>query len=485
MGRLPKTIARLAVLLVLVALCSGPKPGASLTAPAAPETMAAPGSGASPNILFVMTDDQGDADGSLERMPKLQAKLVSEGVSFENAYPTTNQCCPSRASILRGQHAHSHGVWDNEGSRGGFDNFRDSGLEGSTAATWLDEAGYRTAYVGKYLNGYGDPDTPRHVPPGWDAWYGRVGGNGGSTYDINVNGTIKTFERNTLHDTDYYAKTAERLVRDRSPEPWFLTVAPSAPHSPFHAAKRHRDMFRNAVLPSMPAFNEADFSDKPSFMRDKPRLGPDGVDRVRGDWRQRMRSLQSVDDLVGRLYGALRETGQLDNTYIVFTSDNGYALYRNRVNGKGPYYDGAAGVPLVVRGPDVAAGETRDELAANIDLPATFADWAGAGTPNFVEGRSLSPLLPSGGDGAPWRGYMLQEFQGDASEYATVRTAAGELYAERYSTGAREHYRADDPHQLENDYPDADPARISELADRLEALEACSGAGCREADGGP
>jgi N-acetylglucosamine-6-sulfatase len=266
-----------------------------------------------PNILFVLTDDQ-DPD-SLARMDKLQSRLVDEGVRFEHAFVTTPSCCPSRATFLRGQYVHNHGTLtgpSGDPPTGGWQQFRSDGRERSTIATWLDSAGYKTGYMGKYLNGYGDERTTTHVPPGWDRWWGWQGPytKGSDYFCIDENGKIRTYDRRELHDTDYLSRKAEAFVRARRGEqlPWFLVVATNTAHEPAFVAERHQDFFRKARMPKPPSFNEADVSDKPSWIRSKPRLGPQKVVKTEDYWRQRQRALQSVDDLVGNVVGALADT---------------------------------------------------------------------------------------------------------------------------------------------------------------------------------
>ena len=243
-------------------------------------------------------------------MVKLKERLVDQGTTFNNSFVTTPQCCPSRATFLRGQYAHNHQVLSNNPPLGGFQKFHNLGLKRSTIATWLHEAGYTTAFMGKYLNGYGEKKPTRYVPPGWDVWRARLGGVGGDTYDVNENGGIKTYDRHELHETDYYADRAEEFVRNHKGDgvPWFMVVAPSAPHKPAYFAERHSGMFRHAKMPKPPSFNEKDVSDKPKWVRDQPRLGARGIRREQQYWRRVQRSLQSVDDMVAQVVGALGDT---------------------------------------------------------------------------------------------------------------------------------------------------------------------------------
>jgi N-acetylglucosamine-6-sulfatase len=193
-----------------------------------------------------------------------------------------------------------------------------------------------------------------------------------------------------------------------------------------------------------------------------------------------MESLQDVDDMVGRLVGTLRERGMLENTYVVFSSDNGYAMYDNRIYSKGAPYEKSHNVPLIVRGPDVPAGVTDDRLVANIDLAPTFAGWAGARTPPFVDGRSLAPVLSD--PGAPWRTRLLFEQRFDGQAYDAIRTSSEEVLIEYPRTEETEYYDLKkDPHQLDGQ-SGKPPAK---LASQLRALKDCAAAGCRRVDGGP
>jgi arylsulfatase A-like enzyme len=308
---------------------------------------------ARPNILFILTDDMKARE--LQYMPNTQRLLADQGVKFTEAYVTRSLCCPSRASTLRGQYAHNHQVWVNVPPLGGFWKFYDQGLENSTIATWLDDpagfddGGYETALIGKYLNRYGldrngryDPTT--YVPPGWDEWYAWEGTYySNDTYDINEDSKIVTYSRSEWHDTDLHAQVAEDFMRRTAGDgtPFFMYLAPNAPHAPAYYAPRHAGMFSSERLPRPSSFNEADVSDKPAWVQNKPLLSPTQVDGMTRFYHDRLRALQSVDDMVGRLVGALSETGQLSNTYIVFTSDNGIYLGEHRLENKAAAYNAA------------------------------------------------------------------------------------------------------------------------------------------------
>ena len=437
-----------------------------------------------PNILFILTDDMRTSD--LRYMPKTKNLLAGGGVKFENAFVTRSLCCPSRATILRGQYSHNHRVWGTRLPLGGFEKFRNLGRERSTIATWLNNAGYDTILIGKYLNGY---DDTTYVPPGWDHWYGYLG-EYSATYQINENGRVATYARSRIHDTDLFADKATHFIRSSaSSTPFFMYLSTNAPHTPTYVPDRHEGMFSNAALPKPPSFNEADVSDKPAWVRNKPQLTSERIWYLTFLYRPRLRALQSVDEMVERLVSALRDTGKLSNTYIVFTSDNGYYLGEHRLEAKAAAYEEAIRVPLLVRGPDVPQGAARSQLALNNDLAPTFASWADVMLPAFVDGRSLSPLL-SASTPASWRTAFLVEHRHSANEgtytvdkpnYHAVRTSQY-LYVE-YQTGERELYDlSTDPYELTNIYASASPALLSDLKARLDALKSCAGAECKRAE---
>jgi arylsulfatase A-like enzyme len=433
---------------------------------------------------------------------------------------------------LRGQYAHSHGVLSNAGDNGGFPAFYRLGNEDSTVATWLQDAGYRTALIGKYLNRYPKGAKQNHMPPGWDEWSAFTasdedeGGSYYSSYALNEDGTIVRYgQQPSDYSTDVLAVKATNFV-DRmaaAGDPFFLYLAPYAPHGPSTPASRHTETFAEARAPRVLSFDEADVSDKPAWVQALPALSDDEIALIDDRYQRRLRSLLAVDEMVASLVGSLDAAGVLDNTYIVFTSDNGYHLGEHGLPlGKQSPYEESIHVPLIVRGPGVADGAVVDSIALNIDLAPTFAELANVSPPDFVDGRSLVPLL--GGDPpAEWRhGFLVEHYDrtrpdqwggpGSASLGAThddrgtlVReegdTIAGVtpidsppylalrteryLYVE-YANGERELYDMQtDPHQLQNLAATADPELVAELAANLDHLRLCTGAECRIAEDAP
>jgi N-acetylglucosamine-6-sulfatase len=447
-----------------------------------------------PNILIVLTDDMNVSD--LRYMPKTRNRLGDRGVRFTNAFVTNSLCCPSRATILRGQYSHNHKIWGNFLPLGSFHKFRDLGLERSTIATWLDNPDnfsdridYDTVLIGKYLNGY---DDTTYVPLGWDRWHAYLGYYEASpdTYQINENGSIKTYDRSQIHDTDLFADKAARFLRNTAGgAPFFLYLSTNAPHTPAYVPQRHQGMFSDTRLPKPPSFDEADVSDKPTWVREKPRLTQGRVDYLQNLYRKRLRSLQSVDEMVGRLVEVLRKTGELSNTYIVFTSDNGYHLGEHRLEAKATPYEETISVPFLVRGPGVPRGANRSQMALNNDFAPTFAELAGIAPPSFVDGRSLRPLL-SGSSPDTWRRAFLVEHRRSDTEgpfarlvpnYDAVRIGKY-LYVE-YESGERELYDlGGDPYELRSLHLSAGTDLKSRLASRLEALRSCAAEGCRRAE---
>ena len=296
-----------------VCLCLGSMPGEAIA------------EAARHNVVLILTDDE-DV-GAHAFMPKTKALIEDQGATFANYFISYPWCCPSRASILRGQYAHNTNIVGNEPPWGGYETFHGLGLEQSTLATWLQAAGYRTAMIGKYLNRY-MPEKDG-VPPGWDEWH--VGGNAHASYDyvLNENGqTVHYGNEPEDYLNDVLTGKATEVIRTSAAadEPFFLYVLPYNPHSPSVAAPRHEGMFANAELPRPPSFDEADVSDKPAFIRGLPPLDQDQIAYLEYEYRRRIASLQAVDDMVESIVGTLADTGQLDDTYVIYSSDNGFHM---------------------------------------------------------------------------------------------------------------------------------------------------------------
>lgn len=440
-----------------------------------------------PNIIFIIADDL-DTE-SMDHLPRLQSLLADRGTTFANFFVSLALCCPSRASILRGQYAHNTEIFTNNAPGGGFQKFRDLGREESTIATWLRDAGYRTALMGKYLNGY--PVTT-YVPPGWDEWYGVAGGVNFFNYWLNENGDLVRYGSDPeAYLTDVLTEKAADFVLRTAPtgQPFFMYIAPYAPHQPATAAPRHQDAFFGVQAPRTPSFNEQDVSDKPIWVRNTPLRTPTQIAQLDDLYRRRLQSMLAVEDLVERLIETLRAARQLGNTYIVFTADNGFHLAQHRLPaGKNSAYEEDIRVPLIVRGPRVPAGRVVEHLAGNIDLAPTFAELGGVEAPAFVDGRSLVRFFhrrepPS----ENWRqGFLLEAgFITGNRVFQGIR-GNGFTYVEYLNTGERELYDLEgDPYQLQSLHDAADPVVLEQLAAWLASLRECAGESCRLAEESP
>jgi arylsulfatase A-like enzyme len=446
-----------------------------------------------PNIIFILADDLNIE--LINHLPRLQSLLAARGTTFNNFFVNLALCCPSRASILRGQYAHNTEIFTNTPPGGGFQKFFDLGREESTVATWLNDAGYRTVLLGKYLNGYPGNVGSTYVPSGWDEWYGIVGGPTFFNYRLNETGKIVSYGSNPEdYLTDVLAEKAADFIRRTAPtgQPFFIYLAPYAPHQPADPAPRHLDTFPGVQAPRTPSFNEADVSDKPTWVRNTPPRTPGQIAQLDALYRRRLQSMLAVEDLIENLIRTLRRSGQLRNTYIFFSSDNGFHLGQHRLPaGKNSAYEEDIRVPLIVRGPRVPAGRAIEHLGVNIDLGPTFAELAGAQVPDFVDGRSLVPLLsrnPPSTD--EWRKAFLLEagfiFISGNRVFQGIRTVNHTYVEYLNNTGERELYDlASDPDQLESIHATADPDLVEQLVSWLGLLRTCAGENCRAQEDTP
>jgi N-acetylglucosamine-6-sulfatase len=472
-----------------------------------------------PNIIFILTDDLDYA--SAHKMPETRSQLIEKGASFEKAFVSHPVCCPSRATILTGLYDHNHGVVSNGPPDGGFEKFVSEGHEENTIAVHLqEEGGYRTAYFGKYLNGYSGEENATHVPPGWDEWYGELERYEPYDYQINENGEAISYGN---EPEDFYAdvlsEQATEFVSSAAPEeqPFFAYVAPIPPHSPATPAERHEGAFAEEEAPRPPSYDEEDVSDKPQPIREAERISEEEASNIDDYYRKRLESMLAVDEMVASLVEELEAAGELDNTYIFFTSDNGWEQGEHRIrSGKNRVYDESAQVPLFVRGPGVPARSKTEKLALNTDFAPTFAELAGVSFP--ADGRSLKPLL-GGEEPSSWRSSVLLEKlpREDSSEEGKAKDKAKDkaedkaktdpggvplggphgrlayqaMRTERYKyveydNGERELYDLrNDPYELESIHERVDPFLLEDLKAKLDALKSCSEEGCREAEDDP
>jgi arylsulfatase A-like enzyme len=450
-----------------------------------------------PNIVFILTDDQRwdttDAthalDGVTDVMARTRAELAGQGVELTEAFMTTPLCCPSRSSILSGQYAHRTGVYKNGGNNGGADDFDDT----STLATWLQGAGYRTSMIGKYLNGYAqlwdDATEPPYVPPGWSEWRGMknvaffdyvmIEPDGLGGYVENAYGNA-----DADYSTDVLREKAKTFISDAvgAGDPFFLYLAFKAPHLPQIPAPRHDGLFAGLSAWRPPSYNEADLSDKPSWMQSLPPQNSADLDQIRAD---QLEMLQAVDEAIGgsTAFGItgimehLRNLGVADDTIVVFFADNGWLWGEHRLRAKNQPYEESIRAPMMVRYPKLAPlprVETR--FALNIDLAPTFAELVGAGIPLFQDGASLVRVLDGTEPAGSWRTDFLAEAWPGSHPWALIRNGqwkyteialdpgnpATAFDVELYDLVA-------DPYE-ETNVATANPARVATMATRLRQL---------------
>jgi N-acetylglucosamine-6-sulfatase len=476
-------------LAALLALVAGMIVGSQESGDSAQAAAAAP----KPNIVVLETDDQTLAE--MEVLPSVKRLIGDEGVTFDQNFDAFSLCCPSRATFLTGQYPHNNGVRGNALPEGGYEKLNGS----NTLPVWLQRAGYYTVHLGKYLNGYGRRN-PLEIPPGWSEWRGSVDP---STYrfygyTLNENGVLTTYcavPQASCYQTDVYRDKANEIIRRRAPEgPFFLWVAflanhsggPREPGDPLNQATpdpapRHADKLEGTPLPQAPNFNETDVSDKPLVIRRRPLINARQRAAIEENWQQRRETLMAVDEAVASIIETLRSTGELDNTLVVFTSDNGFFHGEHRIrNGKVQHYEESTHLPLLMRwtgNRSLPRGVHMRQLVSNVDDAATITAAAGA-TPGLVlDGTSLLAL---------WRDTkkelgrdLLIDNMPGVTHFDAIRSR--NLKYVEHQNGDRELYDLTrDPYELESQHlnPAYDAVKAS-LAARLRNLVSCAGASCR------
>jgi N-acetylglucosamine-6-sulfatase len=447
-----------------------------------------------PNFILVVTDDLTKKD-YLDLGNNLQS-FTSGGTFFHNAYVTTSLCSPSRASALTGLYAHNHHIIQHADPGTGYEQYNDEGYDRRDLPVWLmTKAGYKTGLVGKYMNKY-DAQADG-VPEGWTDWYGADDPT--EHWTLNEKGTIKTYPQDpTLPGYESFENVigdkAVKFVREAhaSDKPFFLWYGTHAPHSPALIPPRDKDRVGTWSAYNPPNFNERDVSDKPPWVRRQPLLSSAQQRNLKQKRQERLTSMLAVSRNLARLKKQLRDSGELSNTYLILTSDNGYHLGLHRLGaGKRTAYNEEARVPLAVSGPGVPSGGVR-HMVLNTDLAPTIADLAGVSPGITPDGRSFAPLLSAGRSGlAPdqfRRRFMEENWHTNAVPGAVVpptnRAVISSLYVyNRYVTGEKEYYNLSrDPYELES-------KRVSgTYKDNLNSLwmrlRDCRGLDCQRAEGG-
>jgi arylsulfatase A-like enzyme len=500
-----------------------------------------------PNVVLIQTDDQSLMslkstfrdywDNRRRTMPNTLDLIGAKGIEFTNYYASNPLCGPSRAALLSGQYAHTNHMKNNSGPEGGWTGWQNQPIMNENLAVALDRAGYRTAHVGKFTNNYhgATADTvDTTVPPGWDHWYVPAYGNKLYYYGtrVNVDGLpegpfgIKGYDMQGVgtdppectaanlidpapgvvcnHSTDLFSRDAVEQIERSDDTPFYLQVDYNTPHGDYRSPNgaqplsRHYDSALKTRMPRPVGFNEADISDKPSFVQALPPLTRHEQEQIDVRWQKDLESLRGVDDGVGAIVEALKRTGKLSSTYLIFISDNGQFNGEHRMSSsKFLPYEPSAHLPLLIRGPGIKAGSRSSELAANVDLAPTILALTGARLPGGYDGRSLKPYWKNPKKRSR-RAIVLEGYSGpndvppvDASTSATAPIKnfsglrAGRYKYVEYTSGERELYDLkSDPAELKNRISDPAWRRIAaRLGRELAARKDCRGAACRAGTG--
>ncbi|MGK2956656.1 MAG: sulfatase family protein [Solirubrobacterales bacterium] len=504
-----------------------------------------------PNVVVIQTDDQPLEEfrgtwrdlynNDRQIMPNTMSLIRNQGIEFTNYVTPFPLCAPSRASLLSGQYAQNHGVIRIGGPRGGWESFESNRINTENLAVWLQRAGYRTSHYGKFMNNYGGPDSPveNKIPPGWDRWVTDATDNSTREfygYQQNIDGGLTGRLGDPFYDmlggkdpigcpdlglgvcdyhTDSMSVQAQEEIRTSGSQPFYLQVDYHAPHGDSRApggpepAIRHYDTAIKTPNPKPPGYNEADVSDKPWFLRDEtPQLSQGEVFQLTTEFQKSIEALRAVDEGVKGIVDALKETGKLKDTYIVFTSDNGFFLGQHRIHrGKLLPYEPAVRVPMVIRGPGITPGSTSREVTANQDLAPTILGLTGAKASSRIDGRSMAPFWKQ-----PMkitrRPILVSSYQGatrfipgdypdeppvitptkrgahvsaKAANHNYVGIRVGPYKYVNYEEGESELYvLSQDPAELKNRYGKPRYAEVQAYLDEeLSKLRACKGSSCR------
>ena len=446
-----------------------------------------------PNIVLVVTDDLTKKD--YFDLGRNLSSFTSGGTFFHNAFVTTTLCCPSRASTLTGLYAHNHHITQHIDPGTGYEQYHAEGYDQKDLPVWLMNAGYRTGLVGKYMNKY--KVQSEETPAGWTDWYGAD--TPADTWRLNEHGTVSTYPQDPTSPgyepwEDVMGDKAVKFIGEAhaSGQPFFLWYGTHAPHSPELVTPRDRDRVGTWPAYDPPSFNERDVSDKPRWVRRQPLLTSNQQRSLKQKRQERLSAMLAVSRNLARLKDKLRQTGELSNTYLILTSDNGYHLGQHRLSaGKRTAYKEDRRVPLAISGPGVTSGDAK-HMVLNTDLAPTIADLAGVAPGLTPDGRSFAPLLPEGRSGiAPERfrqRFMEENWHTPAVPGAVVpptnQAVISSLYTyNRYSTGETEYYNLSrDPNELES--KQVSGTYKENLNSLWTRLRDCQGTECLRVEGG-
>jgi arylsulfatase A-like enzyme len=466
--------------------CSGSAATADGGIADAPLALDAPPA-ARPNIVFVLTDD---LSWNLVRFMPHVLEMQSQGMTFSHYFVTDSLCCPSRSSIFTGKYPHDTTVFTNNPPNGGYNRFEKAGNATQTFAATLHAGGYAAGMMGKYLNGY---DTmTNQADPGWTEWDVADNGYPEFNYKLNQNGTVQTYgNAATDYLTDVLSGRAMQFIQGAAGGPFVLEVATFAPHAPYTPAPRYVGTF-NETLPRVPSFNKPNVN-PPGWLDERQPLTDKEIAALDAGYNLRIEAVQAVDDLIAALRAQLKSAGLDQNTYVVFSSDNGYHMGEHELlAGKMTAFDTDINVPLIVVGPGVPAGVTVDALVENIDLCPTFAELGGTQAPATAEGHSLAGLL-HGGAATDWREAVLVEHRGPdlappdpndpdnepligppPNSYEAIRMASS-VYVEYLAPDTETEYYdiAADPYEMTNTVASLAQAQVQSFHKTIGALRNC------------
>jgi N-acetylglucosamine-6-sulfatase len=397
-----------------------------------------------PNFVVIQTDDQTldqlyaaiePAGGvRVQAMPYTLAEVAEKGITFDRYYDSYPLCTPSRVSLMTGRYSHNNGVRGNVEPNGGYSGFKQNAAFTHNLPNWLQAAGYRTIHVGKFLNGYGEPPygSDTEVPPGWNAWHTVLNSDSDHYfygYELNDNGSVdgpfgdsgslETREYGERDDpgcptapangkpcyylTDVLSRISdEELLGTPAEQPFYLQLDYTAPHGDFRRpagpepAPRDYGTMAGAPFPHSrkQGFNEGNVNDKPRFIREAPYLSPQEIHTYRVYYQKGLESLRSVDEGVHSIIQTLGAMHRLSNTYIIFTTDNGFFYGEHRLTGgKFLAYEPSTHLPLLIRGPGIKPGTSTGELASVTDIAPTILELAGVQADKSMDGRSLVPFM--------------------------------------------------------------------------------------------
>lgn len=459
-----------------------------------------------PNVVVLLSDDQ--TVDEMRFMPAVRKLIGRAGARFDTNMTNWPLCCPSRATMLSGQYAHNHGVLGNGPPIGGFDQFNTA----NALPVWLQKAGYYTAHIGKLMNGY--ESSPVGVPPGWSEWHGAkrtywyygvqlLEDRGLHTYG-SIHEDTDAPANPASYNTTVFTDKAVDIIDRRAPsdQPFYLSVSYLAPHGggpnrpetddparcdgTAKPPPEHNGDLESTPLPQPPNFDEADVSDKPDAVSGRSPLSDKEIANATRNYRCRGEAVMGVDDGAERVVDALRASGELDDTLLIYTSDNGFFHGEHRIPaGKNQVYEEAVRVPLLMRGPGIPRGTEIGDVTINADLVPTILDATGARAGLPQDGRSLFPFIDHP-ERLHGRELLLEQESRDGddgeprgTEYAAIRTNRFKLVDN--ATGEVELYDIrNDPYELENVAGNPAFAEAQDaLEARLAALRNCAGPSCR------